>query len=95
MQCLQELVALLYAAYIVFDIHDIYPRSSSCDKSKMRYIFSQIFPFQRGLRKDKIATWLHLSPSVAVVVVFPFRNYPEPGSLFPRSLWGEEMRDTI
>ena len=56
--------------------------------------FRQIFPFQSGFRKNKIATRLHLSP-----IVFCFsptfwetRDQPKPG-LFSPSLplgWGDE-----
>ena len=62
LQFLQELVALQDTVYIFFSVIDICPRSSCCDTSKTCYIFRQVFPLKSGIRKDNIATWLHLPP---------------------------------
>ena len=58
LQSLEELVALLDAAYIFSGVFDISPRSWSCDITKMCYIFRQIFPFH----SDKICDFV-TSPS--------------------------------
>ena len=74
----------------LFGVFNICPRSWYCDTSKMCYIFRQLFPFQSGLRKDKICV-LVTPPSLGFVfflsppTFWEAHDQPEPRSFFPRS----------
>ena len=83
-QSLQELVALLDAAYIFFGVSDVSPCSWCCDTAKMCYIFFS------ELRKDKIATWLRLPPVVFCHLPLLGRHVT---SLNQGLSWGGEMKD--
>ena len=50
----------------------------------MYYIIGQIFPLQTGIKKDEIATWLHLSriDFLSPPTFWEARDQPEPESFF-------------